>query len=372
VAVPIKHRGKWRIRWSDASGRRCSEVHDEYRVAQVALARHLANAEEVRKGRRAPDPPDKTFDDLCDLWLEKRAPRKRSGKNDLSVIRQLKKHFGGLKLRNIGVEDADDYVDSRDDLEPKTVANHLTLLISMFNYAAELSVPWVYRVPPFKKPKIISLARDYRYLRNEEEVARFLRASRELEGELVFMLYLTAVRTGMRAGELAGLEWGDVDFEQRLIMVQRSFTGPTKSGRARPVPILNALLADLRSWRLRHPGKLVFTNRDGNMLAPSGRVFQEVLHRVLGHAEFPTSIGHGDRVRHYITFHGLRHTFASQWMMRGGNIFKLQKILGHQSTAMTERYAHLSPNLFAEDYDRMGPGAATQPAETILLSGTGR
>ncbi|HVZ35110.1 MAG TPA: site-specific integrase, partial [Polyangiaceae bacterium] len=206
------------------------------------------------------------------------------------------------------------------------------------------------------------------YLRNEEEVQRFLRAARELEGELTFVLYLTAVRTGMRAGELAGLEWGDIDFEQRLIMVQRSFDGPTKSGHARPVPILDALLSDLRAWKLRHPGKLVFTNRDGNMLAPSGRVFQEVLHRVLERAGFPSSTSSGDRVRHYITFHGLRHTFASHWMMRGGNIFKLQKILGHQSTAMTERYAHLSPNLFAEDYARMGSGGATQPGEVIPLS----
>jgi integrase len=369
VAVPIKHRDSWRIRWIDASGRRRSEVHDEYRAAQVALSRHQANADEVRKGRRAPDPPDKTFDQLCDLWLEKRAPRKRSGKNDESVIRQLKKHFGGMKLRNIGIEDADDYVDARDDLEPKTIANHLTLLISMFNYAAELSVPWVYRVPPFKRPKVVALARDYRYLRNEDEVRRFLGAARE-EGELVFILYLTAVRTGMRAGELAGLEWGDVDFEQRLVMVQRSFDGPTKSGQARPVPILDALLPDLRAWKLRHPGRLVFTNRDGNMLARSGRVFQEVLHRVLDRAAFPKTSTPGDRVRHYVTFHGLRHTFASHWMMRGGNIFKLQKILGHQSMAMTERYAHLAPNLFAEDYARMGSGMVST-AEVLPFAGAG-
>lgn len=40
-------------------------------------------------------------------------------------------------------------------------------------------------------------------------------------------------------------------------------------------------------------------------------------------------------------------------MMSGGNLFKLQKILGHQSIAMTERYWHLSPNAFAEDYALM-------------------
>lgn len=353
MARPIKHRGKWRIRWPDATGKRQSEVYDDYKAAQVALSRHLAEVDEVRRGLRAPAPPDKTFDDLCDLWEEKRVPQKRSGGNDRSVIRQLKKHFGGKQLRDIGIEDGDDYVDSRDDIEPKTIANHLTLLISMLNYAASLKVPWILRVPDFKKPKVIVLGRDYRYLRNADEIDRFLRAARE-EDELVYMVFLVAIYTGMRAGEIAGLEWPDVDFDQRLIMVQRSFNGPTKSGAARPVPILDALLYDLRAWKLQHPSALVFTNRDGRMLGRSGRIFQEVLHRVLDRAGFPKTTSDTGRVRRYVTFHGLRHTFASHWMMRGGNIFKLQKILGHQSMAMTERYSHLSPNLFAEDYARMG------------------
>lgn len=357
MARPIKHRGKWRIRWNDARGERRSEVYDDFRSAHVALGRHLADVDEVRKGLRAPDPPSKTFDDLCDLWIEKRVPRKRSGKNDESVIRGLKKHFGGMLLRDIGVEDADDYVDSRDDLEPKTLANHLTLVIAMMNFATELSVPWMTRVPPFKKPKTIATGRDFRYLRNEDEIQRVLVAAKA-EGEDVFMLYLLAVRTGMRAGELAGLQWGDVDLDRRLIMVQRSFDGPTKSGAARPLPILDAVLGDLRRWKAIHPGHLVFTNRDGAMLARSGRVFQEVLHRTLDVAGFPKTVNAMGRTRRYITFHSLRHTFASHWMMRGGDMFKLQKILGHQSMAMTERYSHLAPNMFADDYGRLGTGSS--------------
>ena len=42
-------------------------------------------------------------------------------------------------------------------------------------------------------------------------------------------------------------------------------------------------------------------------------------------------------------FHDLRHTFASHFMMNGGNIYDLQKILGHTSLEMTQRYAHLAP-----------------------------
>ena len=44
-----------------------------------------------------------------------------------------------------------------------------------------------------------------------------------------------------------------------------------------------------------------------------------------------------------IRFHDLRHTFASHFMMRGGNLYDLQKLMGHSEVKTTERYAHLSP-----------------------------
>ncbi|NWO55704.1 tyrosine-type recombinase/integrase, partial [Chromohalobacter israelensis] len=52
--------------------------------------------------------------------------------------------------------------------------------------------------------------------------------------------------------------------------------------------------------------------------------------------------------------HVLRHTFASHFMMNGGNLLALQKILGHQSVQMTMRYAHLSPDHLAEAV-KLGP-----------------
>ncbi len=158
----------------------------------------------------------------------------------------------------------------------------------------------------------------------------------------MFGLYALAAYTGMRAGEIAGLEWADVDFERRLITVQRSFEGPTKSDCVRYVPILTPLLGVLREWRLRHPGRLVFTNRDGAMHRESGRIFQEVLHRVLEAAGFP-KVPRNGKERPYIRFHDLRHTFASHWVAKGGDLFKLQKILGHRSITMTQRTPTLRP-----------------------------
>jgi integrase len=142
------------------------------------------------------------------------------------------------------------------------------------------------------------------------------------------IFYATAIFTGMRAGEIAALEWSDVDLDRRLITVQRSFDGPTKSDRVRYVPILDPLLPVLRAWRLRHPGRLVFTNIAGTMFGSSARIFQEVLHRVLDAAQLP-KVQRNGKERPYVRFHDLRHTFASHWAMKGGDLFKLQKILGH-------------------------------------------
>ncbi len=69
---------------------------------------------------------------------------------------------------------------------------------------------------------------------------------------------------------------------------------------------------------------------------------------MLERAGFPTFEERG-RARRFITFHGLWHTFASHWVMSGGNMFKLQRILGHKS-AVTTRYSHLAPDAFAENY----------------------
>jgi DNA invertase Pin-like site-specific DNA recombinase len=171
-------------------------------------------------------------------------------------------------LRELGVQHVDAFVATRSKLDPKTVHNLLTLLISVLNAAVDLG--WLAKVPRIKKPKVRMFSADYRYLRTDPERDAFLRAARE-EGEDVFALYATAVFTGMRAGELGGLRWDAVDFERRLLTVQRSFRQGVSvvamfedhgvSGAAelgdRP-----SLLAALAAVRTHGAGVLVAAKRD--------------------------------------------------------------------------------------------------------------
>ncbi len=357
MSKPIKCRDKWRIRWDDAAGVRQSAVFAVHAEARVELARREAEVAEIKAGRANAPPPPKTFNDLADYWLVHRAPLKRSGKDDESVIRKhLRPSFGHVQLSAIGTEHVDRFVSERRALHNKTVLNLLTLLSTMLNLAVDLN--WLARAPKIRKPRVRMFEQDFRYLRTRDDVRKFLTAAAD-EGAETLALYATAVFTGMREGELAALRWSDVQFDTRLVTVQRSFDGPTKAGDVRYVPILDELLPILRQWRLLHPGELVFTNRDGNMLQPCSRIFAERLHRVLDAAGFerPTK----GRNVHALNFHSLRHTFASQWMMAGGDLFKLQRILGHKDVKMTQRYAHLAPNAFAGDLERMSGLAPDQP-----------
>ncbi len=350
MSKPVRHRSRWRIRWIDENGARCSEVFDSFREAEHQLRQHVVAVEEIKRGARAPTPPTKTCGELFDYWLLHRAPEKRSVDDDRSMIRKhLRPAFGHVLLRDLQTEATDDYIAARKNLAAHTVANHLTLLATMVRVAVE-ELKWLHAAPKIRKPRPNPDDDiDQPWLKNASDIHRVLEAaSAEIDradplSEVPYVCYFTAVHTGLRAGEIAGLQWIDVDLERRTIHVRRSYDGKTKTrGSRRFVPIVDALLPVLRAWKLRCPPtqtKLVFPNTAGNMFDESARIFQEVLHRVLDRAGFerPTE---GQYV-HAIHFHSFRHTFACHWRLNGGPLEDLIRVLGHVEKPMTEYYANI-------------------------------
>ncbi|MFT7621695.1 MAG: hypothetical protein ACI9WU_000859 [Myxococcota bacterium] len=104
MAKPEKRSKTWRIRWTDAAGRRHSETHFTYKDAAFALQRHELEAQEIKRGLRAPSRPQKTFDQLADHWIRYRASQKRSARDDESIIRRHRRPaFGTLQLSQVTV-----------------------------------------------------------------------------------------------------------------------------------------------------------------------------------------------------------------------------------------------------------------------------
>lgn len=365
MAKPKKHYGKWRIRPIGPDGKRGSRIYDTYEEAMHELQKHEVERREAKYGHRALVQRDRTFNEICDYWLNHKA-LKRSARHDKSIIeRHLRPKFGKLLIRQVGIDQVSEYqkaLSSTHDV--KTVFNHITLLISLLRMAKKKD--WLSVLPSIEKPKVKLVTTDFSYFKTTEDIQRFLSVARS-RGENFYALYFTAVMTGMREGELAGLQWSDINFQNRIIMVSKSYDGPTKSDEPRPVPILDPLYDFLIQWKQLRINDWVFPNNAGQMLKPSSRIFQENFQKILLAAGFEKVLYKGKLVP-YLVFHDLRHTFASHWVMNSGDIFKLQKILGHQSIQMTMRYAHLAPHAFADDFGRLSALTPRPNAEVVQLA----
>jgi integrase len=342
---PARFRDKWRIRWTDGHGVRQSLFFDNEKDAAFILSKELRQLEEVRRGLRGLKPKNKTFNELFDYRIAN--PMKRSSSDDVSIIgKHLRPYFGNLCLDDIT---QNDYIQfqkqpSITKLKPKTVSNILTLLCTCLNVAEDQG--WIHSFPKIVKPKTESASEDYKYIKSKDGIEKFLNTAK-VTNEMAYRLYMTAIFTGMRQGELCALTWTDVNLDGGLITVSKSFHGPTKGTYSRIVPIVNRLRVEMIKWQKQASSLLVFPHESSGMIPEQGKILQEQFQDVVKASElFPNNEQDLTDRKPRFVFHSMRHTFASHFMMNGGDIFMLQRILGHKDMKMTQRYSHLAPAAF--------------------------
>ena len=154
-----------------------------------------------------------------------------------------------------------------------------------------------------------------------EEIDRLLEASSRPFRRLL----ITALHTGMRRGEIFNLRWADVDLGNCTIRVPDS-----KTDEPRDIPMDETLARELSSSPTRFKRGYVFPSpKTGNQLTDLKRQFRTVVKK----AKLSD-----------VRFHDLRHTFASHLVMNGVDLKTVATLLGHSTTRMSERYAHLSPD----------------------------
>jgi len=184
---------------------------------------------------------------------------------------------------------------------------------------------------------------------SSDEVAQLLAFTSEQAPD-VYPMIATAIYTGMRKGELFGLRWADILFDRGIIHVAHSYGTAPKSGKWRPVPLHPELAPILRDWQRRSsPGALVFPviperRQKPRMGTPDDML---ALHELLRAAGCHVPLR---------PWHAMRHTFASHYVMAGGNLLALQKILGHSKFEMTQIYSHLAPDYMAGEIARLSFG----------------
>jgi integrase len=170
----------------------------------------------------------------------------------------------------------------------------------------------------------------------EDQIMLLLQNVKEYGFKVLFQL---ALFSGARQGELFGLKWSDIDWQNNQIEIKRSYNGrrwypPKSKASKRKIDIGPAMVSELKKWRLASfysdDSDLVFPNNIGKPLDPGGTL-RNHFYPTLTAAELPK-----------IRFHDLRHTYASHLLEQGENIVYVSKQLGHASPVVTLTiYAHV-------------------------------
>jgi integrase len=331
------------IRWWEGSRRKKKSGFRTRTEAAEALARvrtGLGDGTLVEKRRAGIG-----FDEVARQWLDLHSkPNLRSHRhNEDRFTKHAHPFFGDCPLTAVTPTRILEFRArlQASGLAPRTVNLVLALVRSILRFAVangHVSSSPTDRLGRGKLMLPVEKGKLAPPIEHATDVGRLLATIHKMGEELsrldLHPLFALLVYTGLRRGEALGLRWADVDLERRMITVRRSYHGPTKSSKHRTVPIPAALMTILRAYRLAEPwqGELCFPNGRGEMFSPNAKL-EHVFRRALERSGLP-------RIR----VHDCRHVFASHFVMGGGDIFTLQRILGHSTPQLTsDTYAHLSP-----------------------------
>lgn len=314
------------------------KAQKEYEAEQYKLYGHLIITTNVQ------------FKDFAHEWLEDVIKLQRTERTYSNYKATIKKHlnplFGHKKLKDISLNDGNLLVKKLKNRGHN--AKGVNLILGLFKtILIEARRQQLIAKNPLEDFKNLKEdTQDFKYF-TKSEITQFLGATLK---DPLYPLYLTAIYTGMRRGELAGLLWDRVDFVNNQIVVTRILdrTGlkdRTKSSKKRVIPLhpeVRNCLATLQ--REQRSLKYVFCKENGDHI--------NVNHIYRDFKKAQQKAG----LTSFIRFHDLRHTFASHYMMNGGNAFDLQKIMGHSDIKMTMRYSHFSPEHLQNSIQFMGLG----------------
>lgn len=309
---------------------------------EAVLRQKLARGESIESATEQEDP---TFEEFAQKWLDgyavpnNRPSEQRSKKYVLDGA--LTPFFGKIpvgRITSYHIEQFKAHMIKERGITNKTIKNYLTVLNTCLKSAYE----WLElkgAPPKIKWPKCAPSRMDSL---SPDECELLLSQAEGVVHEMI----LTALRTGMRQGELKGLQWSSINWESQRITVRHSRDDrtktlvPPKSNRERHIPLDVDVYEAL--YRRKRKNGYVFLDSDGEPFDYHrvGRRLNKVCEKA------------GMRK---IGWHTLRHTFASHLAMRGVPLPTVQELLGHSNITTTMRYAHVAPSSLRTAIDMLNP-----------------
>ena len=277
--------------------------------------------------------------DLIDRYWTQYGSKKASADREKSIVEGIRSELGRKFVREVdgvAVQHWYESLTGKRGLADNTAVRHFNVMHHMMEKASTI---WSLETGIDQNPAGLIEARRpddsrERYL-SEDELHRlktalddriFRKGTKDLNqtNRRMRLIVLIAVSTGMRSAEIHRLQWSAVLYGEGLLAVRAKLKG----GKVRFVPMAPELAAEIK----RYPAVI---NQD-RIFPPKGGA-KSKRQRLEGSFE---NLLVRAKIRDF-RFHDLRHTFASRYMMNGGDLYELAKLMGHANIKMTERYAKL-------------------------------
>ncbi len=365
--------GRYVGRYTDRFGKRHSVYGKKLKETKEKLIK--AKYEEDMYGGKV-KPTDITLDELYEMWVN----WKKTQVKMTTLSRQIsdyKNHiqpkFGMMKISNIKKKDVQEFVDElHNNMLINTVKLVKQVLSNILKYAEENNmlqsnvckhIKIESNINDIKKKKF---NQETKYL-TEEEISGFFSYCEKNNWSCLSILKLLLF-TGLRVGEALALRWNDIDFNNKIIKIYKTYgcflyegkyhtvydQTPKTQCSVRDVPMCRQaieLLVQMRSKRDIVSGDdFIFINKNGNPHQSS--TLQANLRNLI--KKYNKETGH-ELVN--VTPHTFRHTFATRSLESGVPLKVVQKILGHSNIAITANlYTHVSADFLQENMDKIDFG----------------
>ena len=311
--------------------------------------------------------PNKRLKDFVEPYLAHCRSRKHNKATTLEDKQRTLEYFneqtGDPWLRQIDKSKVENYLDSRiasrskEAISPDRYNSERQILNNFFAYLIGERVLKENPCKGIQKKKIVKnkakicLSRVQeaqldKWLASGEErqdliKKKFKGISPDLREELA-RVKAVAINTGLRARELVNTWWSDIDFERETIRVSEKPDWKPKDYEERVIHLNKAALQALRDQKMKRGvlGRHVFCRQDGKKY---GRGLDVSMCRAFIWAGFDSG-----------GLHTLRHTFATRYLQKGGNLEDLRDLLGHSDIRTTQRYLHGDSEEQRKTIDRMG------------------
>jgi integrase len=320
---------------------------------------------EVAAGTHTPDNASITVSEAADLWLA----HCECDCLEATTLRQYRTHLdlhiapriGNTKLSRLSAPAVNAFVDQlladgRSKDMARRVLRSLSSIVGEAQRRGLIAANNVRDASPIKRSKRTDARPE---MPTKDELRRIIDATPNRWRALV----MTAIFTGLRASEIRGLKWEDVDLKNAILHVRRrvdrfnAFGPPKSEAGTRNIPLSPNLLNTLKAWRLACPrGEL-------DLVFPTGAGRVESHGNILSRVFWPIQIAagvvvwrEGERDAKF-SLHALRHAAAALWIEQGLSPKKIQALLGHASIQQTfDTYGYL----FDSREDDQGAMAAVE------------